>query len=187
MTRQNKTQKRMLGIVGSPRRDGNTETLVDAVLRGAEESSVLTEKIILREQKIAPCQACQACWTRGRCVQRDDMADILNTMQHSQVWVLGTPVYWQGPSAQFKLFLDRWFGQGQVVTFPEKRVILTISLGAEEKFSRHLVGMLNGACEHLNIEIVATIVAPNVWDPGKVKEYPEILAEAYRAGKEAFA
>jgi multimeric flavodoxin WrbA len=115
------------------------------------------------------------------------MPDILNTMQQSQVWVLGTPVYWQGPSAQFKLFLDRWCGQGQVVTFPEKRVILTIPLGAEEKSSRHLVGMLKGACEHLKMQVAATIVAPNVWDPGKVKEFPEILAEAYRAGKEVFA
>lgn len=70
MTIQNKTQKRMLGIVGSPRRGGNTETLVDEVLRGAEESGVLTEKIILSEQRIAPCRACQACWTSGKCVQK---------------------------------------------------------------------------------------------------------------------
>jgi multimeric flavodoxin WrbA len=60
-------QERVLGIVGSPRRRGNTETLVDEVLRGAEEAGALVEKVILRihiaggryaqGQKLACCNA----------------------------------------------------------------------------------------------------------------------------------
>ena len=106
MTQQ--VPKRALGIVGSPRRGGNTETLVDAVLAGAAEAGAQVEKVILDELDVRPCRACNACRKTGACVQQDDMAGLLEQMQRSDVWVLGTPVYWWGPTAQFKAFLDRW-------------------------------------------------------------------------------
>ena len=55
------SQKKVLGIVGSPRRGANTETLIDQVLKGAEESGALTEKIVLSEMNVKPCRACNAC------------------------------------------------------------------------------------------------------------------------------
>ena len=50
--------------------------------------------------------ACDACRKTGQCAQRDDMQALLEKMERSQAWVLGTPVYWWGPTAQFKAFLD---------------------------------------------------------------------------------
>jgi multimeric flavodoxin WrbA len=100
-------RKRVLGIVGSPRRGGNTETLVDEVLRGAKEAGAAVEKVILSELEIAPCLACDACLDTGKCVYQDDMTTLLERMRRSEIWVLGTPIYWWGPSAQFKTFLDR--------------------------------------------------------------------------------
>lgn len=101
---------RVLGIVGSPRRGGNTETLVDEVLMGAGEADAMTEKIILSELEVAPCKACNECRRDGRCAQEDDMVALLDKMRQSKAWVLGTPVYWGGPTAQFKAFIDRWYG-----------------------------------------------------------------------------
>jgi multimeric flavodoxin WrbA len=185
MATQTKNEVRVLGIVGSPRRQGNTETLVDEVLRGAQEAGAQVEKIILNELNIAPCQACETCLENGNCAQQDDMATILAQMQRSQVWVLGTPVYWWGPSAQFKLFLDRWFGQEKIVTFKGRRVILTIPLGGDNDVARHVVGMFEDVLDYLEMELFATILAPDVLESGKVRERPEILLAAYRAGQEA--
>lgn len=57
----NETNKiRVLGIVGSPRRGGNTELLVDEVLAGAKEAGAEVHKIILNELKIGHCQGCNA-------------------------------------------------------------------------------------------------------------------------------
>ena len=72
--------KRVLGIVGSPRRGGNTEILVDEVLAGAEEAGALAEKVILTRLNIAPCQACDACRDTDECVQQDDMSALLEKM-----------------------------------------------------------------------------------------------------------
>jgi putative NADPH-quinone reductase len=185
MSVEEPTRKRVLGIVGSPRRGGNTEILVDEVLAGAEEAGALVEKVILSKLDIAPCRACDACRKTGQCVQKDDMAALLEKMQCSRVWVLGTPVYWWGPTAQFKAFLDRWYGFNYAM-FKDQRIILTTPLeDTDTRTARHTVGMLTDALAYLKAELFATVLAPGVLDRGKVREHPDILEAARRAGREA--
>lgn len=175
---------RVLGIVGSPRRGGNTEVLIDEVLAGAAEAGALVEKAILNELNIAPCQACNGCQESGECVQQDDLRVLLEQMERSQVWALGTPVYWWGPTAQFKAFLDRWYGIGHAM-FRRRRVILAIPLGGSESYARHTVGILTDVVHYLGMQLVATILAPGVHRQGAVRGQARVLAEARRAGREA--
>lgn len=184
MSAREPNRKRILGIVGSPRRGGNTETLVDEVLRGAEEAGGLIEKVILNELEIAPCQACDACGQTGQCVQQDDMPALLEQMQRSQVWVLGTPVYWWGPTAQFKTFLDRWYGVEREV-FAGRYIVLVIPLGGGASYARHAVGMLTDIVNYLGMKLVETVLAPGAHGPGAVRGHADVLAAARRAGREA--
>jgi multimeric flavodoxin WrbA len=180
--------KWVLGIVGSPRRHGNTETLVDEVLRGAEEAGALVEKVVLSKLDVGPCRACDACLKTGECVQRDDMPALMEQMERSQVWVLGTPIYWWGPTAQFKAFIDRWrpSGAGHIVTFKGRRVILIIPLeDTDISTARHTIGMLADMLDYLQMELFTTVVAPGVLHRGEVREHPDVLARARRAGREA--
>ena len=181
-------RKRVLGIVGSPRRGGNTEILVDEALAGAAEAGALTEKVILSELEIGPCRGCDACGKTGTCVQQDDLPPLLEQMERSQVWVLGTPVYYWGPSAQFKAFVDRWYGADKSATFRGKRVTLVIPLGSGDAHdARHAVGMLQDALAWQESELFATVVANGVLERGVVRERPDLLAAARRAGREAVA
>jgi len=183
---QENNPTRILAIVGSPRRNGNTETLVDAVLAGAAEAGAQTEKVSLRDLDVRPCLACDACQRTGVCAQKDDMAELLSKMRESQVWVLGTPVYWWGPTAQFKAFLDRWYGADRKVIFPGKRVILTIPF--EDTYAaapRHTVGILTEALNYVGAEAVATVLAPGVHRRGEVRERTDLIETARRAGREA--
>jgi multimeric flavodoxin WrbA len=187
MVRPETNHRRVLGIVGSPRRGGNTETLVDEVLRGAQEAGAQAEKVILSELDIAPCRACDTCRTTGRCAQRDDMQAVLEQMMRSGVWVLGTPVYWWGPTAQFKAFLDRWYVGADVISRREgQRVVVVIPLGdTDAGTARHVVGMLEDVLAYLNMELFATVLAPGAHHLGEVREHSSVLAAAYRAGQEA--
>lgn len=183
-------RKRVLGIVGSPRRGGNTETLVEQVLRGAVEAGAMTEKVILSELDIAPCEGCDACVDSGTCVIGDDMEELLDKMARSDVWVLGTPVYWWGPSAQFKTFVDRWYAKAHreedTAMFKGRRVILVVPCGdSDPKTAQHVVGMMTDALDYVEAELFATVLAPGVNDPGEVRQHAEVLAAAYGAGKEA--
>jgi len=178
--------KRVLGIVGSARRGGNTETLVDEVLRGAVEAGAAVEKVILSKLDIAPCPGCDGCQKNGVCVQGDDMPALQAQMAHSQIWVLGTPVYWWGPTALFKAFLDRWYGARHSLTFAGRRVILVIPLeDTDVRTARHTVGMLTDVLAYLKMELFSTVLAPGVLRRGEVRERPDYLAMARRAGREA--
>lgn len=184
MTKTN--SKRVLGIVGSPRRGGNTEILVDEVLRGAEEAGAQVEKVILSKLDIRPCRGCDACKKAGKCTQQDDMHALLEQMKHSQVWVLGTPIYWWGPTAQIKAFLDRWYGVQDRAMFEGQCTILAIPLEDTYKgTARHTVGMFKDVLNYLKMEHFATVVATGVLNRGAVREHPKVLAEAYQAGREA--
>lgn len=181
---------RVLAIVGSPRRNGNTEILVDEVLRGAREAGAAVEKVILSELDLAPCDACKACADTGECIIVDAMYDLFTAMERSQVWVLGTPVYWWGPSAQFKIFIDRWYSKAQrdedKVLFEGRRVILVVPMGDEDaRTARHVVGMMTDALEYVGASLYATVLAPSANEAGEVLKFPEILAAAYEAGKAA--
>jgi multimeric flavodoxin WrbA len=177
---------RVLGIVGSPRRQGNTEILVEEVLRGAEEAGAQVEKVILSELDIGPCRACDDCLVMGECTQQDDMVMVLHKMQDSQVWVLGTPVYWWGPTAQFKAFLDRWYGAEKIVRFEGRRAILVIPLGDSDiRTARHTIGMLTDALTYTRMELCGTVLAPGALDLGDASRDADALGAARRAGREA--
>jgi multimeric flavodoxin WrbA len=178
-------RKRALGIVGSPRYGGNTEILVDEVLRGAAEAGAQTEKAILNQLNVAPCQACGRCMSTGECAQRDDMPTLLEQMKRSQIWVLGTPVYWSGPTAQFKAFLDRWYS-ARKVEFEKPRVVLVMPMGEPDVgYADCIVQTVKTALAYLKVELFSVVSVPDVWELGEVRERPDAIEAAYRAGREA--
>ena len=188
MQMQHTEVPQVLGIVGSPRRGGNTETLVDEVLAGAAEAGAHVAKVILAECDIRPCRACDQCAELGRCSQEDAMAALLAQMEASAVWVLGTPVYWWGPTAQFKAFIDRWYGAGRAVQFRGRAVILVVPLGdGVERTARHTVGMMEDSLRYVKAQLVAKIVAPGLMHVGDAQGQPALLSAARRAGREAVA
>ena len=87
-----KNKKRIIGIVGSPRRNGNTEMLVDSIIQGAKEEGAQCQKVILKDLQIAPCRACNSCTKTGSCIHQDDMDVLLTQMFDSDVLILGTQV-----------------------------------------------------------------------------------------------
>lgn len=99
--------KKLLVISSSPRKGGNSDMLCDVFIRGAKEAGHSAEKIILTNKKIAYCTGCGVCNKTHVCVQKDDMADILDKMVAADVIVLATPVYFYTMSGQLKTFIDR--------------------------------------------------------------------------------
>ncbi|MDN7011894.1 flavodoxin family protein [Methanoculleus sp. FWC-SCC3] len=97
----------VLGISGSPRRHGNTETLLDAVLEGAREAGADVEKIVLRPLEYASCQGCNACHKTGVCVLKDDLTEVFEKIGDADVIVLASPIYSMGITAEAKGLIDR--------------------------------------------------------------------------------
>ena len=99
--------KNFLIISASPRKGGNSDTLCDEFMRGAVESGNTAEKIFLRDKQINYCIGCGVCNSTHKCVQKDDMTEVIEKMLKADVIVMSTPVYFYSMDAQLKTLIDR--------------------------------------------------------------------------------
>lgn len=100
--------ERILGISGSPRAGGNTETLVKRVLSAAAAEKAETRLFSLGGKTVAPCVDCDKCTDdQPYCVQSDDMQELYDLLLWADAVVFGTPVYMGGMTAQLKAAFDR--------------------------------------------------------------------------------
>lgn len=100
---------KVLGIVCSPRKEGNTEILVRNALNAARENGAETELLLLADKQINPCDACDACLENGACIVEDDMQEIYQKLENADGLIFGTPVYFINVSAQAKAVIDRTY------------------------------------------------------------------------------
>ncbi len=100
---------RILGIVCSPRKEGNTELLMREALEGAREAGSETELFLVADKNIAPCDGCGSCMKSGICKIKDDMQTIYQQLELADGVILGTPVYFTNVSAQAKAVMDRTY------------------------------------------------------------------------------
>ncbi len=100
---------RILGIVCSPRKGGNTEILVREALEAVKGAGGETELILVADLDISPCDACETCRETGVCVIDDGMQEIYRAMEEADGIIFGTPVYFLNVSAQAKAVMDRTY------------------------------------------------------------------------------
>ena len=100
---------KVLGIVCSPRKEGNTEIMVEEALEAAREAGAETELVLVADKSIASCDACATCRKTGVCHIKDDMQPIYQQLEAADAVILGTPVYFGSVSAQAKAIMDRTY------------------------------------------------------------------------------
>ena len=96
-----------IGIVGSPRKNGNTEILTRHTLKAIEEDGVDTELIRLTGLDIRPCTACMVCRKEERCPIEDDMFPLYTRMKEADAIILSSPVYFGAANPLLTALMDR--------------------------------------------------------------------------------
>ena len=104
--------KKVLGIVGSYRRDGYIDQAVTAVLASASEQGAHATKLYLADKQIAFCRNCRHCMqqpgkARGECTIEDDMSDILDQIDAADAYVIGAPTNFGNANALTRCFMER--------------------------------------------------------------------------------
>jgi multimeric flavodoxin WrbA len=97
----------VLGIYGSPRKNGNSDMLLDSALQGAASKGGAITRLYAREIKIAGCYSCGGCNETGRCKVKDAMQDVYPVLLAAQAIILAAPVYFYALPAQLKALIDR--------------------------------------------------------------------------------
>ena len=184
-----------VAIYGSPRKNGNTATLLKHAVQGAREAGAHVDEIFLRDFTISPCLEIYGCKTTGRCVIQDDFHQILDKVLASDGLMLASPVFFYAVSAHTKIFMDRcqslwvkkyWIDQIPFGKQQTKRKGLFISVGAT-KGKKLFDGVL------LTVKYFMDAVDTALWRSllyrgldfeGDVLKYPLYLEDARQSGKE---
>ena len=108
---------KIAAILGSPRKGGNTDILVDQMLRGAESAGAETEKVFLSKLDIKFCTGCDACTKKkidDFCTIKDDMTPgLYRQFLESDILITGFPIYTGRESAMLANYHDRLYGLGR--------------------------------------------------------------------------
>ena len=184
---------KILGIAGSPRRNGNTDLLLAELMKGAVSKGAEVKTISLHNMKITPCQHCDACFKEGKCKIQDDMQKIYDELEQADVIVLASPVQFSGPPAAVKAMIDRcqclWARKYVLKIAPlsgeRKRKGFLISVGA-----RNMKGMFEPTLQivktwfHvLEIEYAGDLLLSKIDEKGAVLKQSDALQKAYAAGQ----
>jgi multimeric flavodoxin WrbA len=183
----NRSRRKVLGVVGSPRRKGNTDILVSTILDGAREEGADTERLFLGDLHIRECDGCHSCWKGRRCSKKDDMNNVYPKLVESDAIIFGTPVYWYGPTALMKCFIDRFV----YFNCPENRAkirgkaaVLAIPFEEDNPGTADLlIEFFEKSLGYLEMKIRGKIIAPGVSARGQILEKKKVLEKGYRLGK----
>lgn len=193
---------KVLAFAGSPRRHGNSETLLDWVLGSmVEEKDVAIEKIALSEANINPCNGCNACEKLNMCVQRDGMDEIHDKILAADIIILASPIFCMGIASQPKALIDR----AQV--FRSRKYVLKLPIVPPERKGKRLGIFLATAGQNWDyvfdaaipsvkcffhvIEVkdadISYLMINGVDEKGAIDHHPTARADAINMGKTVVA
>ncbi len=173
---------KILVLTGSPRKSGNSNTLADYFIKGAEEAGHRVFRFDAAFREVHPCIGCNKCGMNGPCVFKDDFEFVRQHIVDADMVVFATPMYYFGFSAQLKAVIDRFYSVNGRIHHPKKSVLLMTYADNSAEKEAILVNHYNFLIKYLGWENVGQIVAPGVWPVGAVNhtDYPR---RAYELGK----
>jgi multimeric flavodoxin WrbA len=179
--------KKVLGLVGSPRKGGNTHILVSQILRGAREMGARTELIYLGNLRIKECDGCHSCWETRTCIINDGMKGIYKKLMESDCIVLASPLYWFGPTVAMKAFIDRlvYFccSKNEDKIKGKEVVLATVQAGEDANEANPLIRMLEMSVRYLGMKLKGKIIVPGVGEKGAIKSKKSKLKQALNLGR----
>lgn len=123
--------KKVLALMGSPRKRRNTDNLLEYILDGIRVNNYEINKIYLSDNKINPCTGCDYCGKVESCVNNDDMSLIYEAFDNSDIIILAAPIYFNSVNGLTKNMIDRC----------QKYWSLKYSLGKKYKRTEDRVGI----------------------------------------------
>ena len=183
---------KVLGIMGSPRKGGNTDLLLEEALKGAKSQGAEVEKIVVSELKIAPCDELYPCLKEGKCNIDDDMQQVYPKLLEADSIVLASPVFFYGLTSQTKALIDRcqalWvrryiLKQTPLSTGKRKGIFLSVGATKGERLFDGVVLTVKCFFDAIDVEYSGDILIRGVEQKGKIKQHPTALKEAFELGK----
>lgn len=180
---------RICALFGGQHKKGNTATALEQVLAGARFAKHTTVRIDLADLNIGHCKGCLACKKKNSngCIQKDDMAKVLEEIQSADLLIFATPMYWWNVAAPLKIAIDRMFAlpfnvKNGETGFAGKKLLLVMTSGqpAESDGREGLELVLKKMCDFTGMTWLGTITTGTNAIP--VRDQENFCKSAYAFG-----
>jgi len=189
---------KVIGISASPRLNGNSDLLLRRALAGAESAGAQVEYVRLVDFKIAPCIECNSCYKTGSCVVKDDYHTLSAKMLDADRLIFATPIFFMAVCAQAKALIDRcqclWahkyvLKKPLINTIGRDRRAMVIAVGGSK--SKKMFDSIRLTMKYffdvLDMNYAANLFVNKVEDPGRIKEHPSAMEQAFSLGRDLTA
>jgi multimeric flavodoxin WrbA len=185
---------KVLGIAGSPRRGGNTDTLLERFMEGAASKGAEVKTLYVRDLNISGCKHCDACLAKGVCKIKDDMQMVYTEMELADRIVLASPLQFMTVTSELKALIDRCqalWARKYVLKVPplgdkRERKGFFISVGGRPTvpnlFDAALI-TIKTLFRTMNVSYAGDILLPGIDARGDILKHPEHLETAFAAGQ----
>ena len=168
--------KNIVVIIGSPRKNGNTELLADAFIEGACSAGNHVEKISVLGKKIGGCIGCNACYrdAEHRCIQHDDMEDCYRLLSVADVIVIATPIYFYGVSSQLKCLIDRLHNPIRNTFKVKKLGLLAVCADENDSVFDSVISMYRSVLSYFSLADGGMVTVYGVSEKGDIAGHPKL-------------
>ena len=182
----------VLGIMGSPRRGGNTEILLDKALAGAEACGAQVEKIIISKLHISPCLEIYACLKDGNCTIKDDMQEMYPRLLKADRIIFASPIFFYGITSQAKALVDRcqalWarrhvLGIDQDRGKVRKGAFISVGATKGEKLFDGSILTVRYFFDAIGVKYTHELLVKGVDLRGEIEQHPAALQDAFALGQ----
>ena len=173
---------KILALNGSARKRGNTDILIDRILKGCKEKGYKTEKLYLYDCEILPCIDCREC-KKGDyvCTLNDGMKKIYPKMEKADLIIFGTPNYWNGPTGKMKFLIDRMRPFVPSRKLEGKKWVVVSPSAEGPKSCKLLVEMLRLSFDYLGMKYAGKVLI-KAYEKGEILKNQNALKKAYELG-----
>lgn len=177
----------VLAIYCSPRTGGNSDTLLDEALSALKEArpDICITAHRLYDKKIGPCTACEECFDSGVCTINDDFPELFEKMMSADIVLFASPIYFMGPPAPLKAFIDRCLcGYSSKIRSkrrPKKKRVGAIFLTAgapDHSMFRGTISIMKALLWSLDIRYKGEVLAGNMDKKKAIRGHPRIMSKA---------
>lgn len=182
---------RVIGILGSPRKGGKSDLLLDKALYGASSMGSRVEKIVLNNLNIRPCQECGRCDKTGKCKEYDDMRLIYKKITAADVVIIASPVFFGSLTAQTKAMIDRfhcwWIRMNRLerrrpCRRKKKGIFLCVAGRRKSRFFKNAKEIIKAFFSVLGAEYFGELYCGGLDEKGSIKKYRRSLNRAFKLG-----
>ena len=193
MAAERARRRQVLAVLGSPRRNGNTDTVAMKFLGGTASAGYESRVIVPTDLGISPCDGMNQCFADGECVIKDGMNEIYESVLAATHMLIASPVYFMGPPGSLKCFIDRFqavWARFEVLKKPRPepagRKGFAIVAGAtpeEGKMYRPTISIIKAFYNVAGFSYAGELIAAGLDNRVDAARNEELMARAFEAGK----